>query len=90
MISSAMTGKSQGVVAYPSPKSGLDPKRNWVRLIHTLMTCAEAIQQDNLKLTDALVKYIGLLFVSQSKAILEAFATNNRVHLIDFGLKYGM
>ncbi|KAL4324203.1 hypothetical protein GQ457_11G004790 [Hibiscus cannabinus] len=122
----------------------VDSQEAGVRLVHTLMACAEAVQQDNLKLADALVKHIGLLAASQTgamrkvatyfaealarriyrifpqdsldpsytdilqmhfyetcpylkfahftanQAILEAFATANRVHVIDFGLKQGM
>ncbi|XP_022771929.1 DELLA protein GAI-like [Durio zibethinus] len=122
----------------------IDSQETGVRLVHTLMACAEAVQQDNLKLADALVNHIGLLAVSQAgamrkvatyfaealarriyriypqdsldpsstdilqmhfyetcpylkfahftanQAILEAFATANTVHVIDFGLKQGM
>ncbi|KAJ4706917.1 DELLA protein GAI [Melia azedarach] len=122
----------------------VDSQEAGVQLVHTLMACAEAIQQDNLKLADALVKHIGLLAASQSgsmrkvatyfaealarkiyrifpqdcldvsyndilqmhfyetcpylkfahftanQAILEAFSTANRVHVIDFSLKQGM
>jgi DELLA protein len=122
----------------------VDSQETGVRLVHTLMACAEAVQQDNLKLADALVKHIGLLAAAQSgamrkvatyfaealarriyriypkdcldssysdilqmhfyetcpylkfahftanQAILEAFATATRVHVVDFGLKQGM
>ncbi|KAJ0100046.1 hypothetical protein Patl1_21285 [Pistacia atlantica] len=122
----------------------VDSQEAGVQLVHTLLACAEAIQQDNLKLADALVKHIGLLAASQAgamrkvatyfaealarriyriypqdalessyndilqmhfyetcpylkfahftanQAILEAFATANRVHVIDFSLKQGM
>ncbi|XP_062107608.1 DELLA protein GAI-like [Humulus lupulus] len=122
----------------------VDSQETGVRLVHTLMACAEAVQQDKLKLADALVKHIGMLAASQAgamrkvatyfaealarriygiypsdcldssysdmlqmhfyetcpylkfahftanQAILEAFATSNRVHVIDFGLKQGM
>ncbi|GMI85571.1 REPRESSOR OF GA, REPRESSOR OF GA1-3 1, repressor of GA [Hibiscus trionum] len=122
----------------------VDSQETGVRLVHTLMACAEAVQQDNLKLADALVKHIGLLAASQTgamrkvatyfaealarriyrifpqdsldpsytdilqmhfyetcpylkfahftanQAILEAFETASRVHVIDFGLKQGM
>ncbi|KAE8703860.1 DELLA protein GAI [Hibiscus syriacus] len=122
----------------------VDLQEAGVRLVHTLMACAEAVQRDNLKLADALVKHIGLLAASQTgamskvatsfaealarriygiypqdllhpsyidvlqmhfyetcpylkfahftanQAILEAFATSNKVHVIDFGLKQGM
>ncbi|KAF5737823.1 hypothetical protein HS088_TW13G00714 [Tripterygium wilfordii] len=122
----------------------VDSQETGVRLVHTLMACAEAVQQENLKLADALVKHVGILAASQAgamkkvatyfaealarriykiypqdsldpscndilqmhfyescpylkfahftanHAILEAFATTNRVHVIDFGLKQGM
>nr|BAF62637.1 DELLA protein [Phaseolus vulgaris] len=122
----------------------VDSQEAGVRLVHTLMACAEAVQQENLKLADALVKHVGILAASQAgamrkvatyfaqalarriygifpeetlesslsdllhmhfyescpylkfahftanQAILEAFATAGRVHVIDFGLKQGM
>nr|AYA95096.1 Della [Paeonia lactiflora] len=122
----------------------LDSQETGVRLVHTLMACGEAVQQDNLKLADALVKHIGLLAASQAgamrkvatyfaealarriyriypqdcldssysdilqmhfyetcpylkfahftanQAILEAFGSATRVHVVDFGLKQGM
>ncbi|GMI68981.1 REPRESSOR OF GA, REPRESSOR OF GA1-3 1, repressor of GA [Hibiscus trionum] len=135
--SSPIESSTRPVVLVDSQEAG-------VRLVHTLMACAEAVQQENLKLADALVKHIGLLAASQvgsmrkvatyfaealarriygvypqdslhpsctdmlqmhfyetcpylkfahftaNQAILEAFATSNRVHVIDFGLKQGM
>nr|XP_015871694.1 DELLA protein GAI-like isoform X2 [Ziziphus jujuba var. spinosa]XP_015872192.1 DELLA protein GAI-like isoform X2 [Ziziphus jujuba var. spinosa] len=122
----------------------VDSQEAGVRLVHSLLACAEAVQQENLKLADALVKHIGLLASSQAgamrkvatyfaealarriyriypqdcldssysdllqmhfyetcpylkfahftanQAILEAFATADRVHVVDFGLKQGM
>lgn len=123
----------------------VDTQETGVRLVHTLMACAKAVQEEDLKLADALVKHIGLLAASQNgamrkvatyfaealarriygihphdggldsscndilqmhfyetcpylkfahftanQAILEAFATARRVHVIDFGLKQGM
>uniref|UniRef100_A0A2P2K158 DELLA protein n=1 Tax=Rhizophora mucronata TaxID=61149 RepID=A0A2P2K158_RHIMU len=122
----------------------IDSQETGVRLVHTLLACAEAVQQESFKLADALVKHIGLLAASQAgamkkvatyfaealarriykiypqdcldpsysdalemhfyetcpylkfahftanQAILEAFATESRVHVIDFGLKQGM
>ncbi|KAF5945604.1 hypothetical protein HYC85_015832 [Camellia sinensis] len=47
----------------------VDSQENGIRLVHALMACAEAIQQDNLKLAEALVKQIGLLAVSQAGAM---------------------
>uniref|UniRef100_A0A1D1ZJ96 DELLA protein n=1 Tax=Anthurium amnicola TaxID=1678845 RepID=A0A1D1ZJ96_9ARAE len=40
-----------------------------IRLVHTLMACAEAVQQDNLKAAEALVKQIGVLAMSQGGAM---------------------
>lgn len=47
----------------------VDSQETGVRLVHTMMACAEAIQQENLKLADALVKHIGLLASSQTGAM---------------------
>ncbi|EXC20644.1 hypothetical protein L484_027201 [Morus notabilis] len=136
-LKTEVSESTRAVVLFDSQDAG-------VRLVHTLMACAEAIQQDNLKLADTLVKHVGLLAASQAgamrkvatyfaealarriygiypqelqdssfadmlqmhfyetcpylkfahftanQAILEAFATSNRVHVIDFGLKEGL
>ncbi|KAG6716396.1 hypothetical protein I3842_04G047000 [Carya illinoinensis] len=134
-----------GTVSEPTRSIVLvDSHETGVQLVHTLMACAEAVQQDNLKLADALVKRVELLAASQAgamgkvatyfaealarriykiypqdcldasssdilqmhfyetcpylkfahftanQAILEAFATASKVHVIDFGLKQGM
>ncbi|XP_018505947.2 DELLA protein GAI [Pyrus x bretschneideri] len=134
-----------GAVSDPTrPLVLVDSQETGVQLVHTLMACAEAVQQENLKLADALVKHVGLLAAAQTgamrkvatyfaealarriyriypqdclnssysdillmhfyetcpylkfahftanQAILEAFATATRVHVIDFGLKQGM
>lgn len=47
----------------------VDSQENGIRLVHTLMACAEAIQQDNMKVAEALVKQIGFLAVSQAGAM---------------------
>ena len=47
----------------------VDSQETGVRLVHTLMACADAVQQDNMKLADALVKHIGLLAASQAGAM---------------------
>ncbi|KAK6122391.1 hypothetical protein DH2020_043833 [Rehmannia glutinosa] len=47
----------------------VDSQENGVRLVHTLMACAEAVQQENFKLAEALVKNIGFLAVSQPGAM---------------------
>ncbi|KAL1327349.1 hypothetical protein HN51_037409 [Arachis hypogaea] len=135
---------SEGVQEPSRPVVLVDSQETGVRLVHTLLACAEAVQQENLKLADALVKHVGLLAQSQAgamkkvasyfaqalarriyqiypqeamdssfsdvlhmhfyescpylkfahftanQAILEAFASATRVHVIDFGLKQGM
>ncbi|CAJ1866812.1 unnamed protein product [Sphenostylis stenocarpa] len=146
-------GNNKRLKASPSgsPDSASEPTRpvvlveeTGVRLVHTLMACGEAVQQENLKLAQALVSHVGMLAASQAgamkkvasyfaqalarriygsfreetldsslsdvlhmdfyescpylkfahftanQAILEAFATAGRVHVIDFGLKQGM
>nr|XP_016452673.1 PREDICTED: DELLA protein GAI1-like [Nicotiana tabacum] len=47
----------------------VDSQGNGVRLVHTLMACAEAIQQEKMKLAEALLKQIGFLAVSQAGAM---------------------
>ncbi|XP_009603475.1 DELLA protein GAI1-like [Nicotiana tomentosiformis] len=47
----------------------VDSQDNGVRLVHTLMACAEAIQQEKMKLAEALLKQIGFLAVSQAGAM---------------------
>lgn len=63
----------------PSPSSApseqsrplvvVDTQETGVRLVHSLMACAEAAQNENLPLSGALVKQIGLLAVSQTGAM---------------------
>lgn len=47
----------------------VDSQENGIRLVHTLLACAEAIQQENLQVAEALVSQIGLLAVSQAGAM---------------------
>ncbi|PIN19905.1 hypothetical protein CDL12_07416 [Handroanthus impetiginosus] len=47
----------------------VDSQENGIRLVHTLMACAEAVQQENFKLAEVLVKNIGFLAVSQAGAM---------------------
>ncbi|KAI4299587.1 hypothetical protein L6164_033032 [Bauhinia variegata] len=47
----------------------VDSQEAGVRLVHTLMACAEAVQQNNLKLADTLVKHVGMLASSQAGAM---------------------
>ncbi|PHT59710.1 hypothetical protein CQW23_02073 [Capsicum baccatum] len=47
----------------------IDSQDNGVRLVHTLMGCAKAIQQEEMKLAEALLKRIGFLAISQAGAM---------------------
>ncbi|KAJ6867365.1 DELLA protein GAI-like [Populus alba x Populus x berolinensis] len=59
-----------GTLSEPTrPVVLIDSQETGVRLVHTLLACAEAIQQENLKLADALVKHIGVLAASQAGAM---------------------
>ncbi|KAG6396738.1 hypothetical protein SASPL_142895 [Salvia splendens] len=62
---------SIAAVAPPPPATPLlvDSQENGIRLVHTLMACAEAVHQENFKLAEALVKNIGFLAVSQAGAM---------------------
>ncbi|XP_068659191.1 DELLA protein GAI-like [Aristolochia californica] len=47
----------------------VDSQETGIRLVHTLMACAEAVQQENLKAAEALVKQISVLASSQAGAM---------------------
>lgn len=47
----------------------VDSQENGIRLVHTLMACAEAVQQEDLSLAENLVKQAGMLAVSQAGAM---------------------
>lgn len=47
----------------------VDSQENGIRLVHMLMACAEAVQENNFTLAEALVKQIGFLAVSQAGAM---------------------
>ncbi|XP_004298516.1 PREDICTED: DELLA protein GAIP [Fragaria vesca subsp. vesca] len=47
----------------------VDSQENGVRLVHGLMACAEAVQQNNLNLAKALVTQISYLAISQAGAM---------------------
>ncbi|XP_058787465.1 DELLA protein 1-like [Vicia villosa] len=47
----------------------VDSQETGVHLIHTMMACADAIQRDDLKIADRLVKNIGILASSQTGAM---------------------
>ncbi|XP_042027314.1 DELLA protein GAI1-like [Salvia splendens] len=47
----------------------VDSHENRIRLVHSLMACAEVVQKEDFKLAEALVKNIGFLAVSQAGAM---------------------
>ncbi|KAL7590504.1 hypothetical protein Lser_V15G37237 [Lactuca serriola] len=65
--SSPSTGASSSY--NPNPIVLVDTQENGIRLVHTLMACAEAVQQDDMKLAETLVKQAGILAVSQAGAM---------------------
>ncbi|KAL8218683.1 hypothetical protein R6Q57_022056 [Mikania cordata] len=58
----------------PNPIVLVDSQENGVRLVHTLMACAEAVQNDDLKLAGTLVKQAGILAASQAGAMRKVAA----------------
>ncbi|XVE74680.1 hypothetical protein DITRI_Ditri12bG0036600 [Diplodiscus trichospermus] len=61
---------SFGIPAEPTrPVVLVDSQENGIRLVHALMACAEAVQQNNFNLAEALVKQIGFLAISQAGAM---------------------
>ncbi|XVE85430.1 hypothetical protein DITRI_Ditri17bG0090600 [Diplodiscus trichospermus] len=61
---------SYGILSESSrPVVLVDSQENGIRLVHALMACAEAVQQNNLNLAEALVKQIGFLAISQAGAM---------------------
>ncbi|PIM97694.1 hypothetical protein CDL12_29833 [Handroanthus impetiginosus] len=65
---SSLAGAADAATA-ARPMVLVDSQETGVRLVHTLMACAEAVQQENMKLADALVKHVGRLAVSQVGAM---------------------
>ncbi|XP_071735587.1 DELLA protein GAI1-like [Rutidosis leptorrhynchoides] len=53
----------------PGPVVIVDSQENGIRLVHTLMACAEAVQQENYVLAESLVKQAGMLAVGQAGAM---------------------
>lgn len=70
---SSCIGGGGGGLTVPSdstrPVVLVDSQENGIRLVHALLACAEAVQQNNLNLAEALVKQIGFLAVSQAGAM---------------------
>nr|VDD30574.1 unnamed protein product [Brassica oleracea] len=68
---SLVTGTTVTTTTTESTRSMVlvDSQENGVRLVHALMACAEAIQNNDLSIAEALVKQIGFLAVSQAGAM---------------------
>ncbi|KAE8667195.1 DELLA protein GAI1 [Hibiscus syriacus] len=66
----AVGGGSYGILTDSiRPVVLVDSQDNGVRLVHALMACAEAVQQNDLNLAEALVRQIGFLAISQTGAM---------------------
>ncbi|KAI3730662.1 hypothetical protein L1987_61834 [Smallanthus sonchifolius] len=52
----------------------VDSQENGIRLVHTLMACAEAVQKDELHLAETLVKQAGILAAGQAGAMRKVAA----------------
>ncbi|KAG8634760.1 hypothetical protein MANES_17G080200v8 [Manihot esculenta] len=52
----------------------VDSQENGIRLVHLLMACAEAVQENNIPIAEALVKQIGFLAFSQAGAMRKVAA----------------
>lgn len=53
----------------------VDTQEAGIRLVHTLMACAEAVEQNDFKLGDALVKHIGVLASASQVGAMRKVAT---------------
>nr|XP_043627182.1 DELLA protein GAI1-like [Erigeron canadensis] len=62
-------GKVEGPTRDPNPVVIVDSQENGIRLVHTLMACAEAVQEDKIGLAENLVKKAGMLAVAQAGAM---------------------
>ncbi|CAL9059126.1 unnamed protein product, partial [Musa banksii] len=67
--SSSTTTDTATSAAAAMPVVVVDSQEAGIRLVHALLACAEAVQQDNLKAADALVKQISVLATSQGGAM---------------------
>lgn len=71
----------------------VDSQENGIRLVHTMMACAEAIEQKNMGLAEALLKQIGFLAASQVGSMRKvatyfAEALARRVYKLRPGVPY--
>lgn len=69
LLPSSSSLSSSNVCEQTRPVVLVDSQETGVRLVHTLMACAEAVQNENLELAGALVKHIRLLATSQAGAM---------------------
>ena len=69
LLPSSSSLSSSNVCEQTRPVVLVDSQETGVRLVHTLMACAEAVQNENLELAGALVKHISLLAASQAGAM---------------------
>ncbi|KAG6479595.1 DELLA protein SLN1-like [Zingiber officinale] len=67
--SSSSTTDAATSAASPLPVVVVDTQEVGIRLVHALLACAEAVQQENLKASDTLVKQISVLAASQGGAM---------------------
>ncbi|XP_042462128.1 DELLA protein RHT-1-like [Zingiber officinale] len=67
--SSSSTTDAATSAASPLPVVVVDTQEAGIRLVHALLACAEAVQQENLKASDTLVKQISVLAASQGGAM---------------------
>ncbi|KAF5175012.1 Della protein gai [Thalictrum thalictroides] len=68
-LKSSSPSQSQSLSALVRPVVLVDSQENGIRLVHTILACAEAIQQENFQLAGTLVKQVGLLAISQAGAM---------------------
>ncbi|EPS58722.1 hypothetical protein M569_16090, partial [Genlisea aurea] len=68
------SGNHPAAAEPPTRSLLVDSQENGIRLVHTLMACAEAVQQEDYKLAEALVKNVGFLTVSQAGAMRKVAA----------------
>lgn len=68
-IGSMSTSTCGSEVSSAKPVVMVDTQEVGIRLVHALMACAEAVQQENYKAADVLVKQISMLASSQGGAM---------------------
>lgn len=70
LFNPSIAGATAAAVAESTrPVVVVDSQENGIRLVHALMACAEAVQQNNMNIADALVKQINYLAMSQAGAM---------------------